>query len=288
MVDSPSIIGPNLGFKNIPTVLGPMARNVEDIELASRVVFGKSANHSSAPVPYREVKLRRKLKFGYYFNDGISQITPACHRAVTETVEALRKQGHECIEFELPSRTLTVRLSYIDKSLLCSLQRKKHLRHILLYHPQLGARISSKTKAQIQRYGMKHLVAQLVLNSSPEPKSRACCCLYPRYLNQIPGVITKFTLAVLAGLLHILVGWYLQKVDPVLARVWKVSKEKSTHDLLNWEVEKDAWIQEFQKTVPILKFSVVWPELNFEQVWEIQDFDAIIGPGLASPPLIHK
>ena len=82
-----------------------MARSVEDIEIASRVVFGKSANYSSAPVPYREVKLGRKLKFGYYFNDGMAQITPACSRAVSETVEALRKQGHECVEFELPSRT---------------------------------------------------------------------------------------------------------------------------------------------------------------------------------------
>ena len=82
-----------------------MARSVEDIEIASRVVFGKFANYSSAPVPYREVKVGRKLKFGYYFNDGMAQITPACSRAVSETVEALRKQGHECVEFELPSRT---------------------------------------------------------------------------------------------------------------------------------------------------------------------------------------
>ena len=80
-----------------------MARSVEDIELASRVVFGTFANHSSAPVPYREVKTEQKLKFGYYFNDGMTRITPACHRAVSETVEALRKQGHECIEFEIPS-----------------------------------------------------------------------------------------------------------------------------------------------------------------------------------------
>ena len=81
-----------------------MARSVEDIELASRVVFGKSANYSSAPVPYREVKPEQKLKFGYYFNDGMARITPACYRAVSETVEALRKEGHECVEFELPSR----------------------------------------------------------------------------------------------------------------------------------------------------------------------------------------
>ena len=81
-----------------------MARSVEDIELASRVVFGKSANYSSAPVLYREVKLELKLKFGYYFDDGMARTTPACRRAVSQTIEALRKQGHECVEFELPSR----------------------------------------------------------------------------------------------------------------------------------------------------------------------------------------
>ena len=97
-------VDPNPGFRSIPAVLGPMARTVEDIEIASRVIFGKSANYSSAPVPYREVKLGEKLKFGYYFNDGMARVTPACSRAVSETVEVLRKQGHECVEFELPSR----------------------------------------------------------------------------------------------------------------------------------------------------------------------------------------
>jgi Asp-tRNA(Asn)/Glu-tRNA(Gln) amidotransferase A subunit family amidase len=92
-----------------------MARSVQDVELASRVVFGKSADYSSAPVLYRGVQLAQKLKFGYYFNDGMARITPACRRAVSETVEALRRQGHECIEFELPSRML-VACRYVSKS----------------------------------------------------------------------------------------------------------------------------------------------------------------------------
>ena len=91
-----------------------MARSVEDIELASRVVFGRSANYSSVPVPYREVKLEQKLKFGYYFNDGMARITPACYRAVSETVEALRKQGHDCVEFELPSGVFVICLQCVS------------------------------------------------------------------------------------------------------------------------------------------------------------------------------
>ena len=154
-------IDPNPGFKNIPTSLGPMARTVEDIEIASRVVFGKSPNYSSAPVPYREVKLGQKLKFGYYFNDGMARTTPACHRAVSETVEALRKQGHECIEFELPSRAFPTCHSYIE-SLLYMPQPRQRLRCSLLSHQHWGARISSRTKVQTQWYhGGENLLLDL-------------------------------------------------------------------------------------------------------------------------------
>ena len=36
-------------------------------------------------------------------------------------------------------------------------------------------------------------------------------------------------------------------MDPVLARMWKVSTEKSTYDFINWEVKKDVWIREFHE-----------------------------------------
>ena len=34
--------------------------------------------------------------------DNYIKASPACARAVLETVEALRKAGHECVEFEFP------------------------------------------------------------------------------------------------------------------------------------------------------------------------------------------
>jgi hypothetical protein len=46
-----------------------------------------------------------------------------------------------------------------------------------------------------------------------------------------------------------MVGWYLRRVDPVLARVWGVSTEKSTYEFTNWEVKKDAWVREFHEKV---------------------------------------
>lgn len=37
-----------------------------------------------------------------YLPDHYVKASPACKRAVLETVEALRKEGHECIEFKVP------------------------------------------------------------------------------------------------------------------------------------------------------------------------------------------
>ncbi|KII87208.1 hypothetical protein PLICRDRAFT_113002 [Plicaturopsis crispa FD-325 SS-3] len=94
---------PNPGFDAIRSAMGPMSRSVADLELASRFSFGtQDPIHDTPPVPYRDVELPPKLRFGYYTSDGYIKASPACKRAVLETVEALRSQGHECIEFEPP------------------------------------------------------------------------------------------------------------------------------------------------------------------------------------------
>ncbi|THH09917.1 hypothetical protein EW145_g1672 [Phellinidium pouzarii] len=94
--------GPTPGFEAIPTVFGPMARSVEDVELVCRTIFGAPgpAYELLPTLPYHEAKLPSRLRFGYYTSDLFIKASPACKRAVLETVEALRKQGHECIEFE--------------------------------------------------------------------------------------------------------------------------------------------------------------------------------------------
>ncbi len=44
-------------------------RCVEDIELGSRIVFGKQGTeHDPAPIPYREPDMPRKLRFGFYLS----------------------------------------------------------------------------------------------------------------------------------------------------------------------------------------------------------------------------
>lgn len=50
--------------------------------------------------------------------DNYIKASPACKRAVLETVEALRKAGHECVEFEIPD------CSYSAQMLKCLHSRK--------------------------------------------------------------------------------------------------------------------------------------------------------------------
>ncbi|KAJ6606604.1 amidase [Mycena vulgaris] len=90
------------GFEGILTVAGPMGRSVEDLDIFCRVTFGVQVRSPDiAPILYRQPKLPEKLRFGYY-TDYYIKASPANQRAVLETVAALRKQGHECIEIEVP------------------------------------------------------------------------------------------------------------------------------------------------------------------------------------------
>ena len=70
------------------------------------------------------------------------------------------------------------------------------------------------------------------------PGEGLCLCFLPE--------LTSFLYASV-GFLHVMIGWYLKIVDPVLARIWRVSTEKSTHEFINWEVKKNAWIREFHE-----------------------------------------
>jgi amidase len=56
--------------------------------------------------------------------DGYVKASPACARAVLETVEALRKKGHECVEFDVPGGESSFRPwklhGIIDSALGCT------------------------------------------------------------------------------------------------------------------------------------------------------------------------
>ncbi|KAL5536849.1 hypothetical protein ACEPAF_672 [Sanghuangporus sanghuang] len=121
---------PAPGFEAINVVVGPMGRSVDDIEVASRILFGAEwpeYKRLFPPLPYREATLPNKLRFGYYTSDLFIKASPACKRAVLETVEALRKAGHECIEFQ---PTLAREAMYLFVALTSSDGYKALLDHL--------------------------------------------------------------------------------------------------------------------------------------------------------------
>ncbi|KAG8982635.1 hypothetical protein FRB93_007949 [Tulasnella sp. JGI-2019a] len=100
------------GFEGVRLCMGPMGRSVDDIELACRLIFGRSTKLDIwlPPLPFKEVTIPAKLKFGYYKSDALVRASPAVQRAVQETVDALRRQGHECVEFAVPDMIEAIRI----------------------------------------------------------------------------------------------------------------------------------------------------------------------------------
>ncbi len=84
-------------------VVGPMARNVEDLKILFEVMQGPdTSDTNAAPVPLRwpsEVDAR-KLKVGYFEDDGRTPVTPEVRAAVRTAAEALRGAGFQVEQFQ--------------------------------------------------------------------------------------------------------------------------------------------------------------------------------------------
>src|ERR1700687_1728851 len=94
----PSSVGP---FALIG-VVGPMARTVADLKVMFEVMQGADASDtSSAPVPLRwpnqgELK---KLRIGYFEDDGRTPVTPETRASVRTAAEALQRAGFQIEPF---------------------------------------------------------------------------------------------------------------------------------------------------------------------------------------------
>ncbi|QRV89004.1 amidase [Ceratobasidium sp. AG-Ba] len=94
------------GFLGIQTTYGPMARSAADIKRACELLFGLPSTSPSAnlpPVKYRtDLDLNRAMRVGYFKSDRFIRASPPCQRAVEESIAALRREGHECLEINPP------------------------------------------------------------------------------------------------------------------------------------------------------------------------------------------
>ena len=92
-------------------VVGPMARTIADLKLMFEVMQGPDiGDPSAAPVPVRwpsptELK---KVRIGYFEDDGRTPVTPETRTAIRQAAESLRRAGFE-VETFLPNNLEEIR-----------------------------------------------------------------------------------------------------------------------------------------------------------------------------------
>lgn len=92
--------------KELPMVIGPMSRSVDDLILIMRALFGnfKATDPLIDRSPFDEKLLQqtrsRPLKIGYCLDDDLHEVSPAVKRAISMIGDKMREKGHKFIEFE--------------------------------------------------------------------------------------------------------------------------------------------------------------------------------------------
>jgi amidase len=91
------------GQEAVMSVNGPMARTLEDITLFAKAVVDAEpwkTDPKVLPIPWRPTEQKKKLKIAVLWHDGMVVPTPPVTRALKETVDKLRKAGHNIIEWD--------------------------------------------------------------------------------------------------------------------------------------------------------------------------------------------
>ena len=103
-IEGSTVVGvhSNPGFmaKNVDGVIIGMKACLEDPESMTYL------DYKVAPVPWNERLFKppkKRLKIGYYTDDGYFPLTPACKRAVEVAIEALGDAGCEIVYFRPPN-----------------------------------------------------------------------------------------------------------------------------------------------------------------------------------------
>jgi amidase len=91
------------GQEAVQSVNGPMGTTLEDITMYSKAIVDAKpwlVDPKMLPIPWREVELKEKLKIAVLWNDGVCSPTPPVTRALRQTVDKLKKAGHEVVDWD--------------------------------------------------------------------------------------------------------------------------------------------------------------------------------------------
>jgi fatty acid amide hydrolase len=88
-------------YMSIPDAAGPLARTVADLRLAMSAL--------GSPIPEAELK---RMRIGFYFDNGIFPVSAAIKRAVTEAAHVLESAGCDVREASPPDAAEGLRLFY--------------------------------------------------------------------------------------------------------------------------------------------------------------------------------
>ncbi|KAK9473896.1 amidase signature domain-containing protein [Dipodascopsis tothii] len=105
---------PTRGQDGITSIYSPMTRSFEDLEYVFKSIIDMKPwnyDYTVHPIPWRTIELPPKLKIGVMADDGVIPPSPACARALSLAVEAMKKAGHEVVEFEPPSPAEALRIA---------------------------------------------------------------------------------------------------------------------------------------------------------------------------------
>ncbi|MBI3406717.1 MAG: amidase, partial [Acidobacteria bacterium] len=91
-------------------VVGPMARSVGDLQILFQVMAGPDdGDPLAAPIPLQQISEEsvRKIRVGFFIDDGLAPVTAETRAAVHTACDALKSAGFEVAEF-LPKNLLRV------------------------------------------------------------------------------------------------------------------------------------------------------------------------------------
>lgn len=116
------LMGVQIGRESIVSVIGPLARTREDLELFMKVVIDTEPwlrDPALIPIPWRSIKMNAEIfTVAIMWDDGVVHPHPPINRALRETVEQLRRSHIRVIDWEpidhLKAWNLTSALYYCN------------------------------------------------------------------------------------------------------------------------------------------------------------------------------